>query len=137
MHDFTLPEEADDVVDIGVIRETQDVVIGRACLLFGAHILGEIGDNVALDSDRSGGPGSAAGKLGIDPCGVIDKIGIKARFFDFFDAHIAGQLMHQRTYHLQMAQFFRTCRSIGNGPHIFRRCRSGGSVTAACRMNSG
>ena len=33
MHDLALAEEFDHVVDVGVVRQTQDIVIGRARLL--------------------------------------------------------------------------------------------------------
>ncbi len=33
MHDLALAEEADDVVDVGIVRQTEDVVVGHACLL--------------------------------------------------------------------------------------------------------
>ena len=33
MDDFPFPEETDHVIDIGVVTEPQDVVIGHPCLL--------------------------------------------------------------------------------------------------------
>lgn len=38
MDDLPLPEEFDDVIDIRVVRQPQDVVIGRAGLLFWERI---------------------------------------------------------------------------------------------------
>ena len=33
MHDLALTEEADDVIDVGIVREAEDIIIGDARLL--------------------------------------------------------------------------------------------------------
>ena len=47
MHDFTLSQESDDIVDVRVIGKTKDVVIGFACFLLGSQVLRQIGDHVS------------------------------------------------------------------------------------------
>ena len=33
MHDLALAQESDDVVDVGIVREAKDIVVGGSCLL--------------------------------------------------------------------------------------------------------
>ena len=59
MHDFSGAQEADDVLNIGVIGKAQDIVIGQACLLFGGQVFVNVGKDIAGDRDCLGGEGIA------------------------------------------------------------------------------
>ncbi len=104
MDDLPLTQEADHIVHIGVIGQTKDVVIGKPGLLLCRHVLSQIGDHVASDLHRGGGPWITGGKLGIYPSGVIDEIGVKAGGADLVIVQIAGQLVDKSTHHFQMPQ---------------------------------
>ena len=40
MDDFTFPQETDDVVDVRIVAQAEDVVIGLSCLLFCCVVIG-------------------------------------------------------------------------------------------------
>ena len=48
MYDLALSQEADRIADIRVIGKSENVVVGRSCLLLGGHVLREVGDYIAL-----------------------------------------------------------------------------------------
>ena len=108
VHDFTLAQETDDVVYIGVIGQTQDVVISGASFLFRTHVFHQVGDDIALHLHGCGSPRCTRCKLRIYPCGVIHEIHIEAALFDLLHRKIAGQLMNQRAHHLKMPQLLNT-----------------------------
>lgn len=116
MDNFPLPQEADHVVDIRVVGQAEDVVVGEAGFLLRRQILRQVGDDIARDLHSRGGPGIAGGKLGKDACGVIHEVGVKACGFDLAVAQIAGELVDEGAHHFQMAQFLSPQRSIGNVP---------------------
>lgn len=103
--DFPLPQEADHVVDVRVVGQAEDVVVGEAGFLLRRQILRQVGDDIARDLHSRGGPGIAGGKLGKDACGVIHEVGVKACGFDLAVAQIAGELVDEGAHHFQMAQF--------------------------------
>ena len=105
MDDFPLPQEADHVVDVRVVGQAEDVVVGEAGFLLRRQILRQVGDDIARDLHSRGGPGIAGGKLGKDACGVIHEVGVKACGFDLAVAQIAGELVDEGAHHFQMAQF--------------------------------
>lgn len=105
MDDFPLPQEADHVVDIRVVGQAEDVVVGEAGFLLRRQILRQVSDDIARDLHSRGGPGIAGGKLGKDACGVIHEVGVKACGFDLAVAQIAGELVDEGAHHFQMAQF--------------------------------
>ena len=53
MHDLPGPQELDDVVDVRVVGQAQDVVIGDPGLLLGGQVLRQVGDQVALEIGRA------------------------------------------------------------------------------------
>ena len=57
MDDLPLPQEADHVVHVRVVGQTEDVVVGQARLLFRSQVLRQVGDHVAGGLDGAGGPG--------------------------------------------------------------------------------
>lgn len=76
----------------------------------------EIGKNIALDADIGGGEGGATCGLRINACGVIDEIGVKARFFDFLGREVAGKLIENCRNHFHVGKFFCTQRSKKKSP---------------------
>ena len=116
MHDLPGAQELDDVVDVRVVAEPQDVVVGDAGLLLRRQVLGQIGDQVALDRHGRRVPREAGGCGGIDTGGVIHKVGVEAGGLDVLLRQIAGQLVDDGADHLQMPQLLRAQRSIGNVP---------------------
>ena len=104
MDDLPLPQEADDVADVGVVAEAQDVVVGDPGLLLGGHILGEVADHIPLDADAGGVPGGAGGGGGIDPGGVVHKVGGEAPLLQLLLGEAPGELVDDGPDHLQVAQ---------------------------------
>lgn len=113
---FPLPQELYDVVYVWIVAEPQDVVIGRARLLLCRHVLGKVGDHVALHGHGCGVPREARSGSRIDARRVINEIRIKPGLSDLVDAHGARELMDYRADHLKMPQLLRAQRSIGNVP---------------------
>lgn len=116
VNDLPFAKESDHIIDIRIIGQAEDVIVGKAGLLLCRHVLSEIGNNIASNLHCGGGPGIARGKLRIYPGGVVHKIGIKPGGFDLILIEVACKLMDQSTHHLQVAQFLSTQRSIGNVP---------------------
>ena len=56
MNDLTRPQELDHIVDIRIIRQTQNIVVGDTGFLFCCQIFCQIGDHIAFDRHRSGAP---------------------------------------------------------------------------------
>ena len=108
VNDLTGAQKFDDIVDIRVIAEPKNVVIGHTGLLLGGEILGEIGNQIAFHGHGCGAIGEAGGRRGINAGGAIDEVGVKPGGFDLFAVQIAGQLMHDSTDHLQVSQFLCT-----------------------------
>lgn len=112
MDDFAFPQEADDIVHIRVVGETENVVVGEAGLLLCRQVLGQIGDDIAGDLHSGRRPGIAGGKLRIDTGGMIHKIGIKAGGSDLILVQVTGELVNQSAHHLQVPQFLSTCKGV-------------------------
>ena len=66
----------------------------------------QVGNGVALALQISGCKGRTVGGLRKDAYGMVDKVGVKAAFFDLLDGKIAGKLVHDGADHLQMCQLF-------------------------------
>ena len=116
MHDLAFAQEFDRIAHIGIVNQTQDIVIGRSGLLLSRQIFVQIGDDVALALNICGRERYACRRRRIYACGMIDKVGVKSAFLDLLVAETARQLINDRTDHFQMSQFFRTQRSIENVP---------------------
>lgn len=113
---FPLPQELYDVVYVWIVAEPQDVVIGRARLLLCRHVLGKVGDHVALHGHGCGVPRKARSRRWVYARRVVYEIRIKPGLSDLVDAHGARELMDYRADHLKMPQLLRAQRSIGNVP---------------------
>lgn len=92
--DFPLPEKTDDIVNIRIIGQTENVVIGEAGFLLCRHILSQIGDHVPSNLHGRSRPGITGGELGVYAGGMIHKICVKASGFDLFLIQISGKLMN-------------------------------------------
>ena len=104
MDDFPLPQEANDIIDVRVVAQAEDVVIGDAGFLLGGQVFRQVGDRISFDGHGGGGPGRAGGSGGVDARGVIHKIGHKAAFFHLRVGQLPRELMYNGADHLQMAQ---------------------------------
>ena len=116
MDDLTGPQELDDIVDVGVIRQPQDVVIGYTGLLLCCKVLCQICNQVPLHRHGGGVPREAGGGSGIDPGGMIHEVRFIAGVLHLLLRHAPGQLVNDGPHHLQMPQLLHTQRSIGNVP---------------------
>ena len=110
MDDLALAEETDNVVYIGVIGHSEDVVIGHSRLLLCGQIFGQITDYISLDANRCRSPRSSGGKLRINACGMINEIRSKIRHAYVVILEISGELMNNGPYDFQMCQFLCACR---------------------------
>ena len=75
VYHFAFPQELDDIIDIGIIRESENVIIGGAGLLLCGQILCQIGDGVALGLEGCSRPRDTGGRLRINTGCMIDKVG--------------------------------------------------------------
>ena len=112
--DFAGAQELDGIVDVRVVGQAQDVVVGDAGLLLGGHILGEVGENVALDADACGIPGCAGGGSGVDAGRVVHEVGLVSGLFDLLRRHVARELVDDCADHLKVSQLLGT--DIGQQP---------------------
>ena len=116
MDDLPGTQELDGIIDVRIIGQAQNVVVGQARLLFGGQILRQVGDQVALDGHGRRVPRGAGGGGGIHPGGVIHKIRLVSRLFDLLRRHVPGQLVDDGADDLQVSQLLGAQRSIGNVP---------------------
>jgi len=104
VHDLTLPQELQAVLQIRVVRQLDQVFVGGAGLLFGSHILVQVGDGIAHDVDVGGGEGHAVGVAGEDttvPDGVVTAVACR---FDLGDGGALGQLEDHGGDHLPVGE---------------------------------
>ncbi len=106
MHDLPLTQELDGLANVGVVAQTQDVVVGDACLLLGGKVLVEVGDDIALDAYIFHIERHTRGGDGVDAGGVIDKIGGKGRGSDLLLREIGGELVENGGDHLKVSELF-------------------------------
>ena len=111
VHKLALAQEADDVLDVGIIGKTQDIVVGGARLLLGSQVLIEVGDGVALDGQVLGVKGHTCRADGIDAGGMIHKIRGEGALVDLLFREIARQLVHDCRDHFHVCQLL--CADIG------------------------
>ena len=116
MDDFPLPQELYNVVDVRIVAEPQNVVIGRARLLLRCHVLGEVGYHVALDRHGRRIPRKSRSRRRINARRMVNEVCVKACLFYLLHVHRARELMDYRAYHLKMTKLFSAQRSIGNVP---------------------
>lgn len=107
MHDFSGAEKLDYIVNIRIIREPEYIVICYAGFLLSSEILRQIGYCIALHRHTCGAPGKTGSSGGVNSCGPVNKIGIKARGFDLLIAEIPRKLMDDSPDHFKVPQLFR------------------------------
>ena len=100
MNHLTGPEEFDYIIDIRVVGQQKNVVVGGPCLLFCRHILREIRHRIALGRHTGCIPWKTGGRRGIDPNAVIYEIGGIGAVLQLAFTEIAGKLMNQGANHL-------------------------------------
>ena len=76
----------------------------------GGQVLGEVGDDVAGGLDGPGAPGEAGGGGGVDPGGMVHKVGGKGGILDLILFQVPGQLVDDGADHLHVPQFLRADR---------------------------
>lgn len=108
MDDFPFPQELDHVIHIGIVTETENVVVGDSGLLLSRKVFRQICHGIALDLHGSGVPGETGGGCGVNPCGMIDKIGSESTVLNLRIGKISCQLVYNGADHFQMPQLFCT-----------------------------
>lgn len=108
MHDFPLTQIADRIADFLIVNQTEDVVIGSACLLFCCHILDKIGDDVSLALELAGVERNAGCRSRPQCSGMIDVIPIEAGGFDVVYRKIFCKLVNDSADDLHVCEFVRT-----------------------------
>lgn len=119
MNDFPLSQKPDGVLDIGIIDEAQNIVVGGPGFLLCCHVFMKIGDGIAFHGKFRGVEGVARGIYGIDADGVVDEVFIETAFFDFVDGEISRQLMYDGADHLEVTELFGTFFRYKNDPRAF------------------
>ena len=82
MDNLPFPQKFDHVIDIRIITDSQNIVIGNSCLLFCCQIFRQVGDGVALYRHGFCGPGGTCCGGRVNSDGPVDKIGREGRIFD-------------------------------------------------------
>ena len=116
VYDLPLPKELDDVIDVRIIAESENVVIGCTGLLLRSQVLGQVCDGVALDGDTGGGPGEAGGGGGVDTCCMVHEIGRKGGVLDLGVGQLPGELVDDSPNHFQVPEFLSTWIGVGMTP---------------------
>lgn len=101
-----LPQIADGIDDIRIIRKTQDVIIGRTSLLLGCKILGEVGKRIALGLEIGHGKWHTGCRKRIDRSRVIDKILVESSLLEIRLGKSPCELVHDRGDHFHVGEFF-------------------------------
>ena len=104
--DFPRPQKADGILYIGIIHQTEDIVIGGTGFLFSSHIFMKIGDGVTLGLEGGGRKRRPGCCLGPNSHSMVHKIRSKALFLDLLRGLIPGKLSDNGTDHLHVSQFF-------------------------------
>ena len=107
MHDLTLAEEAEGIGDVGIVLETDEVIVGHASFLFCRLRFCQIGKRVALDADVLHIKRHARRRDRIDSRGVINVVGLERSALDLIDLNVPCELINDRRYHFHMPDFFR------------------------------
>ena len=108
MHDLALAKVLDGILDIGIVHQFQDIIVGGARLLLGRHILDEIGNRIALGLQIRRREGDASRRGGINTDRMIDKISIKALADDLIRRKMARQLGNDRADNFKMGKLLGT-----------------------------
>lgn len=105
---LSCPEELNDITHIGIVHETQDVIVGGSRLLLCRHILVKVSYYVALGLDVCRREGHARRRGRVNARGMVHEIGIEAIFLYILGAEISRKLINDGADHLEMAQLLHT-----------------------------
>lgn len=117
MNDFPLPQELDGGAYVRIIHQAQDIVISAAGLLLCGHVFEQISDNIPFGLKFAGIKGDTACRLGPDSQCMVYIVLVKAAFFNFFHAQVAGELEYDGADDLQMSQFLGAYLVLRNVPN--------------------
>lgn len=121
--DLPLPQEADDIVYVGIVAETQDVIVGDPGLLFRGKVLGEVGNYVAGGLHAPRAPGKAGGGGGVDAGGMVHEVGGEGGVVaHLLVAQVPGELMDQGSHHLHVAQLLGAYKGVKMEPQTEAAC---------------
>lgn len=113
MDHFSFAQEPDHVVHVRIVAETENVVVGFACLLFCCHVFTQVSDHITRGLNGCSAPRETGCGGGIYAGGVVYKISGKIGVgFDLLFGQVARQLMHNGCDHLHVAQFLCTYKGV-------------------------
>ena len=104
---LTLAEEFDSVVDVGVVGEAKDIVVGDTRLLLCREVLLKIGDAIPLRGYCHRREGLARRRAGVDAVAVSDEVFVEAACLDLSGGEVSRELIDYRGYHFCVAEFLR------------------------------
>lgn len=116
MDNFTFAQEFERFADVTVADHAEEVIVRDSGLLFCGEVFVEIGKNIPFYADILHIRGDTGRCLRIYARRMIDKIRVKSGFPDLFFAETAGKLVQNRPDHLNMCQFFCTCKMLIKKP---------------------
>lgn len=116
MDNFPLSQELDHIIHIRVIRKSQNIIVCHTRFLFCCKVFCQIGNWIALYTDRSSIPRESRGRCGIYTGRMIHKIRSKRRVLNLAVFQIPCKLVYNCTDDFQVPQFFCTDRSIRKVP---------------------
>ena len=102
---LALPEELQAILQVRIVGEPDQVLVGRPGFLLCSHILMQVGDWVAHGVDVGAAPGDTVGvaeKQRIVPDGIVATV---VRIPDLGDGSPSGQLVDHGGDHLPVGQF--------------------------------
>lgn len=108
VNDFTGTKELDNIIYVGVIGKTENIIIGLSCLLLCRKVFAKVSYDIARRLNCCSRPRLAACGNGIYTRRVVNKILVKALSLNFINRQIACELINQRAHHLNVAELFRT-----------------------------
>ena len=132
MDDLALAQETDHVVDVRIVRQAQDVVVGDPGFLFGSEVLGQVSDHIALDRHGRRAPREAGRGGGVHPRRAIHEVGVKSGGLDLLLGQAAGQLVNDGADHLQVAKLLGAYKRVKMEPEAnnARIARVSGAVSS-------
>ena len=105
--DLTLSQEFERLEHVGIVDQTNEVVVGRTRFLLGSEVFVQIGDGVALGLEHRCIIRLTRCRHGIDTGGVIDEIRSNTAALNLFLGHIFRQLIDDGGHHFQVGKFLR------------------------------
>ncbi len=105
---LALAEEFDDLVYVGVVAQSENVVISRARFLFGGKVFNEIGDRVSLYLEVSCRKRYAHSVCRVNSVAVVNIIVAFSVFVEAPCTLAVGKLADYAADDLKVREFFRT-----------------------------